>query len=98
MFGKKKSGESQDYTRVCDKCGTKRFLPKAWATEKPPSGAQVKSMTTATKFAQGKQRERYSMQSVALNAQQDRVLSNARCPSCGSSDFTQYAPDEVIPE
>ena len=98
MFGKKKVEGSQDYTRVCGKCGESRLLPKAWALEKGPRGSQVNAMKRANKFAIGSQREKYSMQSMALSSQQDRVLQNAICPNCGSSDFSQYAPGDEIPK
>jgi hypothetical protein len=52
-------------------------------------------MQRATKFAIGRQREKYSMQTATLQASQDRVLSNARCSSCGSSSFKQYKPGEA---
>lgn len=97
MFGKKKSGESQDYTRVCAKCGTQRYLPKEWAMEKAPREGKVNRMNRASRIdvsgASG-----ISMTAMSLSSQRDRVLTNARCPSCGSSDYTQYAPGDVIPE
>lgn len=96
MFGNKKS-DGADYTRVCSRCGERRLLPKAWALEKGPKQSQVNAMRRANKFAIGSQREKYSMQSMALGSQQDRVLQNAICPKCGSSEFTQYAPGETIP-
>lgn len=86
-----------DYTRVCASCGTPWLLPEEWARQKAPRASQVRSMQRATRFAVGRQRERYSMQAVALQGTQDRVLANARCPSCGSSSFTQYKPGEVVP-
>jgi hypothetical protein len=58
-------------------------------------------MQRATKFAIGKQRDRYSMQAATLQASQDRVLTNAQCPSCGSTSYTQYkpgdAPADIVP-
>jgi hypothetical protein len=87
-------GSSKDYTRICDKCGARWFLPKQWATEKAPKDYKVRQSQRATKWAVGRQRERYSTQALALSSQQDRVLSNAQCPNCGSSDYTQYKPGE----
>lgn len=86
---------SEDFTRVCDACGTAWLLPKEWATEKAPNARQVKGMQRATRFAIGKQRERYSMQAATLQASQDRVLASARCPSCGSTSFKQYKPGQA---
>ncbi|HVA74294.1 MAG TPA: hypothetical protein VNF71_06980 [Acidimicrobiales bacterium] len=88
---------AKDYTRICNNCGNRWLLPKEWATEKAPRGSQVKAMGRASLFAIGKQRERYSMQSMALQGQQERVLSNARCPGCGSSEYTQYKPGDAPP-
>jgi len=87
--------ESKDYTRICDKCGTRWLLPKELATEKGPRAAQVKGMERASRWGVGRQRTKYSMQALALQDQQDRVLANAMCPSCGSSDFTQYKPGQA---
>ena len=92
LFGSKPKG---DWTRVCNKCGESWLLPEEWAKEKAPKSAQVNAMNRAARMGIGKQRERYSMQSMALQGQQDRVLTNARCPSCGSSEFTQYKPGEA---
>jgi hypothetical protein len=91
------AGGPKDYLRVCDGCGTGWLLPKEWAKEKPPKGFQVRSMQRATRFAIGRQRERYSMQAATLQGSQDRVLNNARCPSCGSTTYTQYKPGETPP-
>jgi predicted nucleic-acid-binding Zn-ribbon protein len=84
-----------DYTRVCEKCGASWFLPKELATAKAPSSLQVKSMQRSTRLAIGRQRERYSMQAMALQSAQDRVLSAAQCPACGSSNYTQYKPGKA---
>jgi Protein of unknown function (DUF2510) len=86
-----------DYTRVCKRCGTARLLPKAYAKDKGPSSRQVAGLQRATKFAVGKQREKYSMQSSALQSHQDRFIANATCPNCGSTDYDQYGPGDVIP-
>jgi hypothetical protein len=94
MFGRSKD-KGTDWTRVCGQCATTWLLPKAWATEKPPNDRQVKAMQRASKFAIGKQRERYSMQSATLTADRDRVLTNARCPNCGSSTYRQFKPGEA---
>ena len=88
---------STDYTRVCKRCGTARLLPEAYAKDKGPSSRQVAGMQRATKFAVGKQREKYSMQSSALQSHQDRFLANATCPNCGSTDYDQYGPGDEIP-
>jgi hypothetical protein len=95
MFGKKKPGDSQDYTRVCGKCGTHRYLPKAWATEKSPSEGKVNRMNRAARIDVGGA-SGISLTAMNLSSQRDRVLTNARCGICGSSDFTQYAPGESI--
>lgn len=92
LFNREPSG---DWTRVCAKCGTAWLLPKEWATEKAPNARQVKAMERASRIAVGRQRTRYSMQSSALSDQQTRVLSNGRCPSCGSGEYTQYRPGET---
>lgn len=86
---------SKDYTRVCESCGVAWLLPKEWAEEKAPRASQVKSMQRATRFAIGRQRERYSMQAAALQSSQDHVLSNTRCPSCGSTSYKQYKPGKA---
>jgi Protein of unknown function (DUF2510) len=90
-------GGSTDYTRVCKRCGTARLLPKAYAKDKGPSARQVAGLQRATKFAMGKQREKYSMQSSALQSHQDRFIANATCPNCGSTDYDQYGPGDEIP-
>jgi hypothetical protein len=36
-----------------------------------------------------RQKLAYSTQAMMLNDTQERVLRNARCTECGSSDFTQ---------
>ena len=89
--------KSGDYTRVCQNCEMSWLLPKEWATEKPPRVGQVKASQRATKFAVGRQRERYSMQASTLQGSQDRVLTNARCPNCGSTSYKQYKPGEAVP-
>ena len=90
-----KSG-SKDYTRICKRCGTARLLPKEYAKDKGPSARQVAGMQRATKYAMGHQREKYSMQTAALQSHQDRFLANATCPNCGSTDYDQYAPGEEV--
>jgi len=92
-----KTGGSKDYTRVCKKCGTSRLLPEEYAKDKGPSGRQVAGMQRATKYAVGRQREKYSMQSAALQSHQDRFIANATCPNCGSTEYDQYAPGEAAP-
>jgi hypothetical protein len=84
-----------DYTRVCEACGTAWRLPKQWATEKAPEERRVKVMQVATKFAIGRQRKLHSTHASTMQSSQERVLTNARCPSCGASAFTQYKPGEV---
>ena len=79
------------------RCGTARLLPEEYAKDKGPNARQVAGMQRATKFAIGRQREKYSMQAAALQAHQDRFLSNATCPSCGSTDYDQYGPGEEVP-
>jgi len=93
----KKDSAGSDATRVCLKCGTARLIPVAMTKDKPPSDRQVAGMQRATKFAIGKQRERYSMQSAALQGQQDRYIKYATCASCGSTEFDEYAPGETVP-
>jgi hypothetical protein len=94
----KKSAGLRDYTRVCRKCGTSRLLPEAAAKDKGPNQRQVASMQRATKYAIGRQREKYSMQTSALQDHQAKFIEYATCPSCGSAEFDQYGPDEVVPE
>jgi hypothetical protein len=55
-------------------------------------------MQRATRFAVGRQRVRYSTQATALQTHQERVLRNAMCPSCGSSEYSQYPPGAAPPE
>jgi hypothetical protein len=74
------------------------LLPEVWAKEKAPREGQVKATARAARFGFGRRRGELAMQSVALEGQRDRVLSNARCPGCGSSEFTQYKPGEAPPE
>jgi ribosomal protein S27AE len=88
---------SKDYTRVCKRCGTARLIPEAYVKDKPPRASQVSSMQRASRFAVGKQRERYSIQASSLAGQQDRYLTNATCPNCGSTEFDQYAPGKEPP-
>lgn len=101
MFSKKPTGAvaavPKDYVRVCKSCGARWLLPKEWAIEKAPNDRQVRALERATRFAIGRQRERYSMQSTSLHGSRDRVLANARCPSCGSSDYEQYGPGQAPP-
>jgi hypothetical protein len=92
-----KKGGSKDCTRVCKRCGTARLIPEEYAKDKGPSARQVAGMQRATKFAVGRQREKYSMQASALQSHQDRFLANATCPNCGSSDYVQYAPGDEVP-
>lgn len=93
----KKAVGSTDYTRVCKTCGTSRLIPEAYAKDKGPNARQVAGMQRATKYAVGRQREKYSMQSSALQSHQDRFIANATCPNCGSTDYDQYAPGEEVP-
>lgn len=86
---------ARDYTRVCQRCGTQWLLPKEYATDKAPRALQVRAMQRATRHAIGRQRVKYSTQTAALQANQDRVLQNAMCPKCGSSDYRQYKPGEA---
>ena len=100
---------SRDFTRMCQMCGTNWLLPRAWAIEKAPSESQVRQMQRGTKDTIGRallgarasalspRRERYAVQATALQATRDRVLNNARCPSCGSTSYKQYKPGEPVP-
>ena len=76
-----------DYTRVCDACGTAWRLPHEAATEKAQR---------ATSFAIGRRRKLYTMQASTLQSSQSRVLTNAQCPSCGASAFKQSKPGDVV--
>lgn len=93
----KNGGIGSDYTRVCRKCGTSRLLPEAMAKDKGPADRQVAGMQRATKFAVGRQREKYSMQASALQSHQDRVIQYATCPQCGSTEYDQFKPGEEPP-
>jgi ribosomal protein S27AE len=90
-----KNGGMTDYTRVCKRCGDQWLLLEVYAKDKGPSARQRASMQKARKFALGRQRERHSMQAAALQSQQDRFVTNATCPQCGSTDFDQYGPGEA---
>jgi hypothetical protein len=35
------------------------------------------------------------MQAATLQGSQDRVLTNAQCPSCGSTSYKQYKPGDA---
>lgn len=99
-----KNKKPVDYTRVCNRCGHERLLPREIAEIKAPKDRQVKAMDRqvkamdrAARMCIGSQRGRYGMQSMALHAQQDRRLDAARCPQCGSSDYTQHEGASPLP-
>lgn len=89
----KGTGDYSDVTRVCNKCGNTRFLPRAWAQTKAPRPAP--SMIVGI----GRHR-RSELAMIHMKEAQERELfhKNAMCPSCGSSQYTQYKPGEEVPE
>lgn len=87
----------KDYIRVCDSCGTSWLLPKEWATERAPRAFYVRSLQRSAKFGPRRRRTRYAVQAAAMQGTQDRVLTNGRCPACGSSAFRQYKPGQAPP-
>jgi Protein of unknown function (DUF2510) len=84
----------KDYTRICSRCGGRWLLPKALAAEKSRSPGHVKSLETKARLMPGS----FSLpQAVAARSLLDRVMANAQCPHCGSSDYTQYKPGKEPP-
>jgi hypothetical protein len=84
---------SNDYTRICDRCGASWHLPEEWATEGAPSkDLIIKASYAAGRATTKKQQEQLSTKAVVLQEQMDRVASNAQCPSCGYSGYIQYKP------
>jgi hypothetical protein len=86
---------AKEYRRICNRCSTEWFLPKEWAKEQAPNklqmaGAKMESAGASLTpgigwLAKGRKRTQIQM----LEEKRDRVLSNARCPSCGSVDYRQ---------
>lgn len=85
-----------DFTRICDRCGTRRYLPKEIAKAKAPRAGKVKRIDRAARIG-AVAGTRYAQQSMALHTQQDRVLDAGRCQSCGSSEFHEYPPGSEPP-
>jgi predicted nucleic acid-binding Zn-ribbon protein len=91
-------GRSKDYTRICSRCGTRWYLPKAWAKEKPPSRldlgiSRLGSFGEAATLGGGG--SAWGSRATHQQLRRDRALANQRCPECGSSDFTQYKPGKA---
>ena len=73
----KKAVGSTDYTRVCKTCGSSRLISEAYAKDKGPNARQVAGMAEGGRCTTiGRQREKYSMQSSALQAHQDQFIAN----------------------
>jgi hypothetical protein len=74
-------------------CGHRRLLPGEFAFEKVPSEFRLGRSRRGARFGfAAKQRVVAGMHSTALISQQERVLQNAMCPRCGSSEFDQFHP------
>ena len=91
----RKAKKSNDYTRVCKRCDKPRFVHKDLATLAKPSSVALKAGRVASDTALGRSAGRKHTAYLANQATHDRWLSAATCPSCGSTDFTQYAPGKA---
>lgn len=91
----RKAKKSNDYVRVCKKCDKPRFVHKDLATLAKPTSVTLKAGRIASDTALGRSAGRKHTAYLANQATHDRWLSAATCPSCGSTDFTQYAPGKV---
>lgn len=87
-------GKIKEVRRVCRRCGTEWFLPKALAKEKAPSSLQVAgkkmqaskmNLTPIGWLSKG----RRQAEAQAAEEQREKVLGRSQCPGCGSTDFDQ---------
>jgi hypothetical protein len=85
----------KDYTRVCNRCGGRWLLPKAFATESARSPGHVKALERNARLMPGRGG---GPQAAAARSLLDRVMANAQCPHCGSSDYRQYKPGKEPPD
>lgn len=93
VLGRKRRTKNQaDWIRVCNRCGYRWLLPEEWATETAPSDWRIKRSERSAKYVLTRHNSMYAMRAMALQSQRDRVLGNARCSQCGSSDYTQFYP------
>lgn len=81
----------KEYKRSCNKCGAIWYVPKELAEERMPNKLEIagtKMQTFGMGSLEGVGRHARA-QLKSLEARKQRVLDNARCPSCGSSDYSQ---------
>lgn len=86
-------GKVKEYRRACRRCETEWYIPRSIADEKAPgrlemTSAKLKrsgSNAALVSFARG----RRAAKVTSLEEKRARVAENTRCPSCGSTDFSQ---------
>ena len=78
-------GKVKEYRRICRRCQTQWYIPRSIADEKAPSRI-TRGLAGSTKpfFSAARHDARHEV--LAKTA---RVAENTRCPSCGSTDFSQ---------
>ena len=83
----------EEYRRTCSRCRHQWYIPKKLAEERAPNRME---MTGAKMSSAGANislvffsRTRKQLRVQQLEDRQVRVAENTRCPSCGSSAFTQ---------
>jgi len=83
--------KNKNWTRVCSDCHHVRYLPKAWAKETAPTGLDI-AASKLISLGTGLQGRSGGSRAMQVENARDRVLRNAMCPACGSSNYTQHKP------
>ena len=85
----------KDYTRICNRCGGRWLLPKTLATESARSPGHVKALERNARLMPVRGDPAGA---AAARSLLNRVMANAQCPHCGSSDYRQYKPGKEPPD
>jgi Zn finger protein HypA/HybF involved in hydrogenase expression len=83
----------KEYRRICKRCETQWYVPAQLAKERASSRLEIASRKTQAAGSSmslisfSKSRDQAKLANAENKRQ--RVLDNARCPSCGSTKYTQ---------